>query len=63
MIRVPIMPLVGDEDTEGTQMMAQRLHGLISGSKFMVMNGAHPIANMSKSDDFKRAVRDFLSSS
>jgi len=61
-IRMPVALLVGDRDVRGMQMMTKKLHSLLPGSKFTVVEGADHIANTSKPDEFNRAVLDFLSS-
>ncbi len=59
-IRVPTILIVGDKDVKGMQLMAERLHGLIAGSKFNVIRGADHIANMSKPGEFNAIVSSFL---
>ncbi len=62
-IRVPTLLIVGDRDVQGMQLIAERLHGMVAGSKKVVIHGGDHITNMSKPAEFNRTVLEFLSMS
>ncbi len=59
-IQTPTLLIVGDRDVKGMQLISQRLHMLIPNSKLIVLQGADHIANMSRPEEFDRAVMEFL---
>ena len=59
-IRVPVLLVVGDRDVEGMRTMTKRLHDLIPGSRFVVIEGADHIANMSRPNELDALVTHYL---
>jgi len=59
-IRSPTLIIVGDRDVPGMQLMAERIHDMISGSTKVVIPGADHIVNMSRPEEFDRAALGFL---
>jgi len=59
-IRVPTLLMIGDRDVEGMRMIMERLHGMITGSKKVLIRGADHIVNASRPEEFNQAVLDFL---
>jgi len=61
-ITAPTLVMIGDRDVKGMQLIANDLHSKIPGSKKVVVHGADHIVNMSRPEEFNRAVLGFLSS-
>ena len=61
-ISVPTLVIIGDRDVRGMQFIADDLHSKIPASKKMVVQGADHIVNMSRPEEFNKAVLEFLSS-
>jgi pimeloyl-ACP methyl ester carboxylesterase len=59
-VQVPTLLIIGDRDVEGMRMIMERLHGMIAGSKKVVITGADHIVNASRPDEFNQALYDFL---
>jgi len=59
-VQAPTLLIIGDRDVEGMRMIIERLHGMIVGSKKVVITGADHIVNASRPDEFNQAVYDFL---
>jgi pimeloyl-ACP methyl ester carboxylesterase len=59
-IRVPTLLIMGDRDVPTIKKIIKTLEGGIRGAKKVVISGAGHVVNMEKSDDFNRAMRDFL---
>ncbi len=62
-IRAPTLVIIGDRDVRGMRYIADDVHSKIEGSKILVIPGADHIVNMSRPDEFNRAVLEFLNSS
>ena len=59
-IRILTMIIVGDRDVPAQMLMVDNMHSHIPGSKKVLIPGADHIVNMSKPDEFNRAVLEFL---
>ncbi len=59
-ISAPTLLIVGDRDVPGMVHITNQLHSRIRGSERRIINGADHIVNMSKPDEFHRAVLGFL---
>lgn len=59
-IRVPTLVIIGDRDVPPQILLTDNIHSRIPGSKRVIIRGADHIVNMSKPDEFNRAVLEFL---
>jgi len=59
-IRIPTLVIIGDRDVPPQLLLTDNIHSNIPGSKRVLIPGADHIANMSKPDEFNRAVLEFL---
>ncbi len=59
-IRAPTLIIIGDRDVRGMRYIADDAHSKIPGSRRLVIPGADHIVNMSKLEEFNRAVSEFL---
>ncbi len=59
-IHCPTLIMVGDRDVPGMQLVVAKIHSKIAGSRHVLIHGADHIVNMSKPEEFNRAVLEFL---
>ncbi len=59
-ISVPTLLIWGDKDVSGQISLAERVQGMIPGSKRLLIHGADHIVNLSTPDLFNRVVLKFL---
>lgn len=59
-IRVPTLIMIGDRDVRGMHYVSDDVHSKIQGSKKLVVPGADHIINMSRPNEFNKAVLEFL---
>ncbi len=59
-IRAPTLVIIGDRDVRGMRYIADDVHSKIQGSKKLVIHEADHIVNMSRPDEFNKAVLEFL---
>jgi pimeloyl-ACP methyl ester carboxylesterase len=57
---VPALVVVGSEDSLTPPSDAEAMHGLITDSRLVVLDGAAHASNLERADEFNRALRDFL---
>ncbi len=59
-INAPTLMIVGDKDVEGMGLLSKRLQELIPNAKLVTVEGADHVVNLSKPEEFNRAVLEFL---
>lgn len=59
-IRIPTLVVIGDRDVPPQILLTNNIHSHIPGSKRVLIPGADHIPNMSKPDEFNKAVLEFL---
>lgn len=59
-LNMPVLIIVGSRDTPPLIAMDKRIHELISGSKFVVIEGADHLPSITRPDEFKREIFEFL---
>ncbi len=59
-IRAPTLVIIGDRDVRGMRYITDDVHSKIQGSKKLMIPGADHIVNMSRPDEFNKAVLEFL---
>lgn len=59
-LKMPVMIIVGSLDTPPLVAMGRRIHELIDGSKFVVIEGADHLPSVAKPEEFRNVVLNFL---
>ncbi len=59
-LKMPVLIIVGGSDTPPLKEMDRRIHQLIGGSKFVVIEGADHLPSVTRPAEFCNAVFDFL---
>ncbi len=59
-LKMPVLIIVGSRDTPPLIAMSKRYHQLIKGSKFLVIEGADHLPSITRPEEFRNAVFDFL---
>ena len=59
-LKMPVLMIVGSNDTPPMIEMDRRIHELISGSKFVVIDGADHLPSITRPEVFRKTVMDFL---
>lgn len=59
-LTMPVLIIVGSNDTPPLIEMARRIHGMIPGSKFVTIEGADHLPSIARPDEFQKILLDFL---
>lgn len=59
-LKMPVLIIVGSKDTPPLIAMDRRIHEMIEGSKFVVIDGADHLPSISKPEAFREVVLAFL---
>jgi len=59
-LQVPALVIVGGEDSLTPPSDAEAMHGLMTDSRLVTLEGAGHASNLERADEFGRALREFL---
>lgn len=59
-LKMPILMILGERDVPGQIVAVKRMHELLPASEFVIMEGADHIPSLSRPDEFRKVLHDFL---